>query len=221
MPKVALGRLALTGFLCLLPGLSAYAHDRFETLRWQQSDLTNVAGFNVYVRQASESYDVPVDVGTATLEGGDIYFYDLLVPDDGSVYVVVTAYSSIGLESVFSNEKFLPGPAPSPPGSLTEADCGRIYVCWQQSDLTHLAGFNIYVGQTSGSYGPAIDIGVPTLEDGIYVYDLRGAVGGGAYVVVTAYSIAGVESVFSNERFFAPVFPSVLPALLYLFEVDE
>ena len=58
----------------------------------------------------------------ATLEGGDIYFYDLLVADGVAVYVVVAAYSSTDSESVPSNEKFLPA-------CLANADCSDGDVC--------------------------------------------------------------------------------------------
>ena len=44
----------------------------------------------------------------ATLEAGDIYFYDLFVSNGEAVYVVIATYSGTGLESDFSNEKFLP-----------------------------------------------------------------------------------------------------------------
>ena len=107
LPKVALGHILLAGWLGALLGFSAQAQARVELLRWQQSDLTNVAGFNVYVSQTSGSYGLPIDVGMATLESADIYFYDLLVADGEAVYVVLTTYSSAGLESEVSNEKFL------------------------------------------------------------------------------------------------------------------
>ena len=97
---------------------------RVETLRWQQSDLTNVAGFNVYVSPTPGSYGPPIPVGMATLEAGaiDIYFYDLVVADGEAVYVVVTAYSGTGQESVVSNERFLPA-------CVADADCSDGDVC--------------------------------------------------------------------------------------------
>ena len=78
---------------------------RSETLRWLQSDLSNVAGFMVYVGAASGTYGPPVDVAMANPEGADIFRYDLEVPAGDTVYVAVTAYSESRLMSSFSNEQ--------------------------------------------------------------------------------------------------------------------
>ena len=77
------------------------------------------------------------------------------------------------------------------------------------------------MGQTSGSYGPPIDVGMATLEGGIYFYDLLVADGPAADVVVTAYSSTGLEIDFSGEMFLPGVFPALLPAILYILEGDE
>jgi hypothetical protein len=91
-------------WVCAILAFPADASARIERLRWQQSDLTNVAGFKVYLGTASGSYGPPIDVGMGTLEGGDIYWYDVSVLDGDTVYVAVTAYSASGPESVLSNE---------------------------------------------------------------------------------------------------------------------
>ncbi len=96
-------RCVIIASACAILGFPGAASARTETLRWQQTDMTNVAGFNVYVGTSPGNYGSPLDVGMATLEGGDIYTYDLEVPGNGTVYVVVTAYSASGEESVDSN----------------------------------------------------------------------------------------------------------------------
>ena len=78
---------------------------RLETLRWLQSDLTNVAGFMVYVGAIPEEYGAPIDVAMASPEGANTFRYDVQVPAWDTVYVAVTAYSENGLESFLSNEQ--------------------------------------------------------------------------------------------------------------------
>ncbi len=132
--------VSVCAILCLPRDVSA----RAETLRWQQSDLTNVAGFKVYVGSTSGVYGPPIDVGMATLEGGDVYTYDLDVPDGVGVYVALAAYSASGLESGKSNERFLPGCA-------TAAEC---------SDGDACTGVELCVAGSCAA-GTALDCSVP------------------------------------------------------------
>jgi hypothetical protein len=111
-PQRVLQRCLLIGCTCAILGLPGDASARIETLRWEQADLTNVAGFNVYVRTPSGQYGLPIDVGMATLEGGNIYAYDLQTRGFTDMYVGVRAYSAIGRQSVLSNELFLRGDSP-------------------------------------------------------------------------------------------------------------
>jgi glucose/arabinose dehydrogenase len=77
---------------------------------------------------------------------------------------------------------------------------------WQEGApaATPVKGFNLYIGVSSGSYMPAIDVGSGTDEgNGVHSYSyttpplvLPSAV---LYVAMTAYDDQGLESAFSNE----------------------
>jgi hypothetical protein len=80
------------------------ASARTELLRWQHGDASTVAGFKVYVGNATGAYQTTLDVGKPTPSSG-VYSYSLQVPDSNTVYVAVSAYGSTGLESTKSNEQ--------------------------------------------------------------------------------------------------------------------
>lgn len=63
--------------------------------------------------------------------------------------------------------------------------------------LTDLAGYKIYVGETSRTYDETIDIGLPT-ED-VYDYDGSAREPGPYFFAMTAYDADGNESALSNE----------------------
>jgi len=105
--------------ICLLVGcslsLAAYAQDSAKvSLAWDPSPGTNVSGYSVRFRAASQNYDSVLMVGNqlaATLEN--------LAP--GTDYtIVVTSWSWGGLESDPSNEVFVhtPGEPPNLPPTL-------------------------------------------------------------------------------------------------------
>ena len=121
-PARSYRRCFLAAWACAILVLPGAAKARIDTLRWEQSDPTNVEGFNVYVGASSGTYGAPIDVGMATLEGGNIYTYDLQVPDGEGVYVGVAAYSATQQESIVSNELFLPG-------CIANPDCSDGDVC--------------------------------------------------------------------------------------------
>lgn len=87
---------------------AAAASARSELLRWQHPDPSTVAGFKIYVGNASGSYQTTVDVGLPTASSG-VYSYSIQVPDPDNVYVAVSAYGPTGLEGVRSNEQLRPG----------------------------------------------------------------------------------------------------------------
>ena len=59
--------------------------------------------------------------------------------------------------------------------------------------LTDLAGYRVYYGTSSGSYGSPIDVG------NVSTYVISNLAAGSYYFAVTAYDTAGIESNFSNE----------------------
>ncbi|MFO0775707.1 MAG: fibronectin type III domain-containing protein [Nitrospiraceae bacterium] len=57
-----------------------------------------------------------------------------------------------------------------------------------------MAGYKVYVGKTSGSYGAPVGVGKMTQ------YTVKNLVQGSTYFfTVTAYSTSGLESTYSNE----------------------
>ncbi len=89
-------------------GFASQAFARTELLRWSHPSPSSVAGFKVYVGNASGSYQSTVDVGMPTPSSG-VYTYSLTVPDANSVFVAVSAYGPTGLEGAKSNEQSRPG----------------------------------------------------------------------------------------------------------------
>ncbi len=102
MWKRALRATAL-GALCAL-ALASAASARTEQLRWQHPNASAVAGFKIYVGNASGVYQTTLDVGLPTLTSG-VFSYSLQVPDANTVYLTVSAYGPTGLEGAKSNER--------------------------------------------------------------------------------------------------------------------
>jgi hypothetical protein len=96
----SLAALAVT--LLSLPAVGA---PRDRLLRWIVPPDDDVAGYKVYVALGSMEYDEGVDIGfrLPDAEGVASYLYGGL-ESDTDYYVVMTAYDTEGLESVFSNE---------------------------------------------------------------------------------------------------------------------
>jgi hypothetical protein len=84
--------------------LASGASARSELLRWNHPDPSTVAGFKVYVGNASGTYQTTLDVGKPTPSGG-VFSYSLQVPDPNTVFVAVSAYGPTGLEGTRSNEQ--------------------------------------------------------------------------------------------------------------------
>ena len=73
------------------------------------------------------------------------------------------------------------------------AFAGDITLAWDANTEADLAGYKIYFGSASHTYGPPIVIGSQT------TYTITGLAPGTYYFAVTAYNTAGLESSFSNE----------------------
>jgi hypothetical protein len=70
-----------------------------------------------------------------------------------------------------------------------------INLAWDANAEADLAGYRVYVGTASGTYGSPVDIGNVT------AYTVTGLGPGTYYFAVTAYNASGLESGFSNEVF--------------------
>jgi len=77
---------------------------------------------------------------------------------------------------------------PGPPSS------GTATLTWGTSPSGNVAGYMVYVGTSSGVYGPSFNAGNVTS------YQVINLTGGQTYFfAVTAYNTSGIESGFSNE----------------------
>lgn len=84
---IVLGYAALTG----------YAQQSVQ-LEWDANTESDLAGYKVYFGQASTNYSAPVDVGNTTTASVSN------LSEGATYYFAVTAYSTSGLESPFSQE---------------------------------------------------------------------------------------------------------------------
>lgn len=80
------------------------------------------------------------------------------------------------------------------------------FLRWLPSPSSDVVGYVVHIGPNSGfrdsGTGTAIDIGDSfTILDGIAMYPLEGLTQTSAYFVMTAYDVAGLSSVPSNEIF--------------------
>ncbi len=91
-------------------------------------------------------------------------------------------------------------------GVTTPVFAGDAILSWKANTDSDLAGYNLYYGTASGSYGTPIDVGNQT------TYTVTGLGPGTHYFAVTAYNTSGNESGFSNEvsETFTTASPGVL-----------
>ncbi len=82
-------------FICSIPSTSALAYN--VTLAWDPNTDANLAGYYLYSGAAPHNYTQRIDVGTVTT-------YTVTGLGAGRYYFAVTAYSTSGAESSFSNE---------------------------------------------------------------------------------------------------------------------
>ena len=79
--------------------------------------------------------------------------------------------------------------------SVAIAQAESVKVAWDANSEADLAGYNLYYGSASRTYGPAIDVGL-VIE---YSIDVSSWNDGVYYIAVTAYDNKGNESGYSNE----------------------
>ncbi len=78
--------------------------------------------------------------------------------------------------------------------SGTAAHAAEVLLTWQENTENDLAGYKLYYGLTSRSYGASVDVGAQPL------YLLTGLEDGRTYyIAVTAYDTSGNESAYSSE----------------------
>ena len=88
----------------------------------------------------------------------------------------------------------LPGCGGGGDGSGGGGGGGTITLAWDANTESDLAGYKVYYGTASGSYGTPVNVGNVT------TYQLTGLTPGQVYyLALTAYDPAGYESGFSNE----------------------
>jgi hypothetical protein len=81
----------------------------------------------------------------------------------------------------------------------------QVTLAWDANTETDLAGYKIYYGTASRSYGVPVDVKLVT------TYSLVGFSGATYFFAVTAYNTSGAESGYSNEVSFTT--PIVLPPI--------
>lgn len=99
---------------CAVTAFASDAHARTETIRWTHPDASRVTGFRIHVGTASGAYGSPIEARKPTPLGG-VYAYNVVVADQATAYVALTAYASDGAASVYSNERVLLPPPVTPP----------------------------------------------------------------------------------------------------------
>lgn len=79
--------------------------------------------------------------------------------------------------------------------SFSMAQSEMVKLVWDANTETDLAGYKMYWGDVSGSYGTPVDVGLVTEHP----LDLSEWTDGVYYFAVTAYDNRGNESGYSNE----------------------
>ena len=91
----------------------------------------------------------------------------------------------------------LPAPAATPAfhkRRSTARSLGTAILSWSPNPERDLAGYRVYYGTASRTYGPPVDVGTATTFTASTL-----TVGATYYFTVTAYDTAGNESGFANE----------------------
>ena len=101
--------------LLLVPTL---AGARSERLRWSHTKPSDVATFEVWWGYSTTEQFAHLSVGKPN-RNGNVFRFDLVVPDDANVYVVVRAVGQNGLNSAFSNGQHRQGAPPVTPPPVT------------------------------------------------------------------------------------------------------
>lgn len=174
------------------------------------------------VNAPDNSYNGNIDVFVTKLNpaGGALFYstylgggsddegYGIAVDSDGNAYMtgytyswdfpVVNAYDSSynGYQDVFVTVLIVPqNQQPLPPANLRVLgirDCSEAELSWNANSETNIAGYKVYYGTASKTYGASVDAGDVTN------YILSLSPGQTYYIAITAYNTAG-ESDYSNE----------------------
>ena len=177
------------------PVITSYSHEESKArLEWEKSPEADVAGYRLYYGHSEKNYFESIDVGKSTryitneLEQGKNYFF------------AVTAYDTVANESDHSAEVNLYIPvidktAPKIPViSQANLEDKRVSLSWLASPDIDLAGYRLYMGNSSRMYGEPVELGLRTsyttdeLVEGLTYY-----------FAITAYDTLNNESEFSNE----------------------
>jgi hypothetical protein len=78
-------------------------------------------------------------------------------------------------------------------GFATNSQAANVNLSWSPSTDADLAGYSVYYGTASRTYGTPVNVGL------VSAYTLTGFNAGTYYFAVTAYDSSGNESAFSNE----------------------
>ncbi|HDQ26591.1 MAG TPA: PorV/PorQ family protein [bacterium] len=184
-------------------GLQSYPANRAINLTWEPNTDPNVTGYAVYMSRSPGSRYIPVakriKENFVTIDG---------LTNGTRYYFVVTAINNTypPIESVYSNETSVV-PAPVVPGTPeifpvartqeTEKN-GAIPVNWGRMPPANMAGYNVYVSETSGrgyvKVNPA-----PISDTGYVIKGLE--VGKKYFYVLTSVTkdTPPIESKFSRE----------------------
>ena len=176
--RCRLWAVTLYAVAALFFGLFTTAEAAQTTLAWDRSQDPDIVGYRVHYGTTSKTYNKTVDVGnttTATVTN---------LTEGSGYYFAVTAYNSVHLESLPSNEVFR--------SVATEVITPTL--AWDRSTDPAVVGYRIRYGTSSGKYDKTVDVG------GNNTATLAGLTAGSSYyAVVTAYNSAHIESLPSNE----------------------
>ncbi len=186
--------------------LQAYPGNNVVNLTWEASEEPNVTGYAVYMSKSPGTRYIPVvkriKENYVTIDG---------LNNGTRYYFVVTAINNTypPVESPYSNEANAV-PAPVIPGTpeifpiakkSTVEQNGVIEVNWGKMPPANMAGYNVYITETSGK--GYIKVNPSPVNDTKYI--IRGLeVGKKYYVVMTSVTkdIPPIESKFSRELSF-------------------
>jgi hypothetical protein len=84
------------------------------------------------------------------------------------------------------------------------AEARVINLRWSHPAPANVGGFRVHWGTSSGSYATTVNVGKPSPSGGVYTYDLTVGDSVTAYVVISAYGSGYTDSVYSNQKTFAP-----------------